>query len=83
MSEWHVCTAQRLQKRFNVADMLFCLFLYMSFLISSMDKQLECAPSKPLQLIRKAEEQNDADLKMSAGVAFLIVHSLYSTHWCA
>ncbi len=29
------------------------------------------------------EEQNDADLKMSAGVAFLIVYSHYSTHWCA
>lgn len=29
------------------------------------------------------EEQNDADLKMSAGVAFLIVCSHYSTNWCA
>lgn len=38
LSEWHVCTAQRLHKRFNVADMLFCLLLYMSFLISSVDK---------------------------------------------
>lgn len=48
LSEWHVCTAQRLQKRFNVADMLFCLLLCMSLLISSMDIQLICAPSKPL-----------------------------------
>lgn len=29
------------------------------------------------------EEQNDADLKMSAGVAVLIVCSHYSTNWCA
>lgn len=56
LSEWHVCTAQRLQKRFNVADMLFCLLLCASLLISSTDKQWDCTPSKPLQLIRNAEE---------------------------
>lgn len=29
------------------------------------------------------EEQNDTDLKMSAGVAFLIVYSHCSAHRCA
>lgn len=29
------------------------------------------------------EERNDADLKMSAGVAFLIVYAHFSTQWCA
>lgn len=87
MSEWHVCTAQCLQKRFNVDDMLFCLLLCMSPLISSMDKQLECAPLKATSANQKCwgaryEEQSDVDLKMSTGIAFLIVYSHFSMHWC-
>lgn len=39
LSEWHVCTARCLQKRFNVADMLFCLLLCVSLLIRPMNKQ--------------------------------------------
>lgn len=74
--------------RFNAADMLFCLLLYMSVLISSMDKHLERSPLKatPANQDRweaRDEEQNDADLKMSAGVAFLIVYSHCSGRWCA
>lgn len=50
----------------------------MSLLISSTDKQLECGPLKATTANQECwgardEERNDADLKMSAGVAFLIV----------
>lgn len=88
LSEWHVCTAQRLQKRFKAADMLFCLLLCMSLLISSMDKWNVPPQTKATIANRERwgagdEEQDDANLKMSAGVAFLIVYSHNFTHWCA
>lgn len=79
LSEWHVCTAQRLQKRFNAADMLFCLSLYMSFLLSSVDKQFECDPSKPLQLIRKAEEPEMKSRMTLTSKRQLVLHFLLFT----
>lgn len=79
LSEWHVCTAQRLQKRFNVADMLFCLLLCTSLLISSMDKQFKCAPSKPLQLIRNAEEPEMKSRMTLTSISQLVLHFLLFT----
>lgn len=77
LSEWHVCTAQRLQKRFNVADMLFCLLLCMSLLITSTDKQLQCAPSKPL--IRNAEEPEMKSRMTLTSKCQLVLHFLLFT----
>lgn len=76
---------------FSVSEEFQCswyVVLLTSLLISPVNKQLACASSKPTRLIGSAEdardeEENDADLKMSAGVAFLIVHSHYSMQWCA
>lgn len=40
----------------NVADMLFCLLLDMSVVISTVYKLFERVPSEQLRLIRKAED---------------------------
>lgn len=40
----------------NVADMLFCLLLETSVIISLVYKLLECVPSEQLRQIRNSEE---------------------------
>ena len=82
---WHVCTAHFSQMRLNVADMLFYFLLDTSVTISPELKLFERCPLRTATANKKGwrvsdEEQNDTDLKMSAGVAFLIVYSHCSAH---
>lgn len=88
VSKLHVCTAHFSQTRLNVADMLFCLLLDTSIAISPELKLFERCPLRGATANKEGwvasdEEQNDTDLKMSAGVAFLIVYSHSSAHRCA
>lgn len=67
--------------------MLFCLLLDTSVAISPELKLferclLQAATANKEGRGASDEEQNDTDLKMSAGVAFLIVNSHCSAHRC-
>lgn len=55
------------------------MLLCMSLLISSMDKQLESAPSKPLQLIKNAEEQEMKSRMTLTSKCQLVLHFLLFT----
>lgn len=67
--------------------MLFCLLLDTSVAISPELKLFERCLLRAATANKEGrgasdEEQNDTDLKMSAGVAFLIVYSHCSAHRC-
>lgn len=76
------------REREKLTCCLVCCLVRHSQLAPQTNEQDVCLPEKPERPIKSSwgaddEKQNDADLKMSAGVAFLIVHSHCSTHWCA
>lgn len=67
------------QMGFNVADMLFCLLLDMSVIISPVYKLLECVPSEQLRLIRKSEEPVMKSRMTLTSKCQLVLHFLLFT----
>lgn len=67
------------QMGFNVADMLFCLLLDVSVIISPVYKLLECVPSEQLWLIRKSEEPVMKSRMTLTSKCQLVLHFLLFT----